>query len=179
MKITLGIIALILILLVLAYAGIKQVSSWYDTYEVKFNQILKVEVKAPFEVVKREPIVKEIVLESARPEEVNTPIKEYACKKFGSFYCLTMIAVFQAESGWDNNKWNHNTNNTLDWGIGMINSVNWKLEGCSIQEIVDPYKNIDCAWKIFDRADGQEGDNKGSFNPWVVYQRNSHLGFLK
>ena len=82
------------------------------------------------------------------------------------------------ESGWDNNKWNHNTNNTLDWGIAMINSINWKLPGCSIQEIVDPYKNIDCGYLVWDRADGIEGNNKGAFTPWVVFNRNLHLGFL-
>ena len=179
MKITLGIITLILILLVFAYAGVKQIAGWFNHYEIKFNQVLKVEVKAPFEIVKREPIVKEIVLESARPEEVNTPIKEYACKKFGNFYCLTMIAVFQAESGWDNTRWHYNDNKTLDFGIGQINSGNWKLEGCSLKEIVDEYRNIDCAWKIFDRADGQEGNNKGAFSPWVVFKNGAFMSNLK
>ena len=139
----------------------------------------------PLKVEERKEQVKEVVIQPATPEEVNTPIKKYACDKWAKetktdAYCLTLIAVFQAESGWNNgdDSLHNNSNGSWDFGIAQINSVNWKLEGCSLHFIVDPIKNIDCAYKIWDRADGVEGNGKGSFEPWVVYNTNSYLANL-
>ena len=170
-----GLLFSIILLLIGIYQFTKEVNSFFEKNYFQFNQVISVVFDKPVEIKPREPQIKEIIVEAATPEEINTPIKEYACKKWGDFHCLTMIAVFQAESGWDNDKWNHNTNDTLDWGIGMINSVNWKIPGCSIQEITDPYKNIDCSYKIWDRADGKEGNGNGSFNPWVAWKNNNYL----
>ena len=180
LKITTITIFLILLLVGFLYFALKQVNNFFNNYSITFNQIVNVQFKEPMTFNKRVEKVKIISpILHAKPEEVDTPIKEYACKKFGDFHCLTMIAIFQAESGWNNEAWNYNTNDTLDYGIAQINSVNWKLDGCSLKEIVDPYKNIDCAYKMWDRADGQEGDKKGSFKPWVAYLNDSHLGFLQ
>ena len=150
-----------------------------NKHEIVKNPIVQATFKWPLEIrVKEEAKVIEKIIEPATPDQVDTNIKKYACEKFGEFHCLTMIAVFQGESGWDNTKWNYNTNDTLDYGIAQINSVHWKQAGCALQDIVDEINNIDCAYKIWDRADGKEGDNQGSFSPWVVYQNGNYLAHL-
>lgn len=172
------VLATVILFFILSGYGAYAVSQWFDTHRIVFNQPVKMKIVSPIEIKERKAQIIEKKIGQAKPEEVNTPIKEYACKKWGEFNCLTMIAVFQSESGWDNTKWHYNENKSLDYGLGQINSINWKLEGCSLKEIVDEYKNINCAYKIWDRADGKEGNNKGSFDPWVVYQTQAYLANL-
>ena len=175
-KIILGILALITLLFFLAYAGLRSLSSWYNTHEIIFNQMVKVELKVPVEIKKREPQIKEIVLDY--PDEIDTPIEKYICEKFGPFDCKTALAVFSAESGLREDALNVNTNGSIDYGIAQINSGNWKLPGCSLKEIVDQYKNVDCGYKLWDRGDGKEGDGKGNFNAWVAFKNNNYMGKL-
>lgn len=171
-------ILLTIILAVGLLAGIIKVNDWFNRHFLVFSVPLKVNFILPISIKTREPQIIEKKLVLATPEQVDTPIKQYACEKWGEFECLTMIAIFQGESGWDNNNWHYNDNGTLDWGIGMINSVNWGIPGCSIQEIVIPSKNIDCSYIIWDRADGKGGDSKGSWQPWIVWQTGAFLGHL-
>lgn len=170
---------LVVILFSLGWIGLMKLIDFSQSYEIVKNPIVQATFKWPLEIrVKEEAKVIEKIIEPATPDQVDTNIKKYACEKFGEFHCLTMIAVFQGESGWDNTKWNYNTNDTLDYGIAQINSVHWKQAGCALQDIVDEINNIDCAYKIWDRADGKEGDNQGSFSPWVVYQNGNYLAHL-
>ena len=172
---------LLIILSTIVWILLMKAIDFSNSHEVIKNPIVQAQFKWPLEIKEKktqEPQVVEKVIQPATPEQVDTNIKKYACDKWGEFHCLTMIAVFQAESGWDNTKWNYNTNDTLDFGIAQINSVNWKLEGCSLKEIVDEVANIDCAYKIWDRADGVEGNAQGSFSPWVAHENGSYLAHL-
>ncbi len=172
-------ILLTIVLIVLGWFGFMKSINWINTHTIEKQRIFSWDWNWPLEIKeKEEPKVIEKVIEPATPDQVDTDVKKYACKVWGEFHCLTMIAVFQAESGWDNTKWHYNDNATLDYGLAQINSVNWKLEGCSLKEIVDELKNIMCAYKIWDRADGTEGNQQGSFSPWVVYQTDAYLSHL-
>ena len=62
-RIILGFTILIFLLGILLYSGIQYIASWFNLNEIVFNQIVKIEFKTPFEIKKREPIVKEIVLD--------------------------------------------------------------------------------------------------------------------
>jgi len=174
-------ILILIVLLVLGWVGLMKLFDFTNSHEFHKNKVISMEFKLPITITKKEePKVVEKIIQPATPEEVDTPIKKYACDKWAKetktdAYCLTMVAVFQAESGWNNDKYHYNTNNTLDWGIGQINEVHWKTPGCGMIDIVIPDKNIDCAYKIWDRADGKEGNGRGSFQPWVAYNTESYL----
>ena len=174
-KVLAGIVITIILLAGLLTA-FKATNSWFNSHYFEFANPVEVKLNQPISIKERKPETKYVY--PARPEEVHTPIKEYACKLFGDFNCLTMIAIFQAESGWNNEAWHYNTNHSLDFGIGQINSINWKLPGCSMKEISTEKGNIDCAYLIWDRADGVVGNNKGSFTPWVGFTNSSYLSNL-
>ena len=168
-----------IVLAIFGFIGLIKATQWYESHTLHFQFPIMARVSAPIQVWERKPEVIVNTIMPATPEQVDTDIKKYACEKWGQFECLTMIATFQAESGWNNEAWGYNTNKTLDYGIGQINSVNWKLEGCALKDLVDPKGNIDCAYKIWDRADGKEGDGKGSFSPWVAWSTNKYLAHLE
>ena len=147
--------------------GFLRVNDWYKTHYIEPRSPLVFELRNPLPVkAKEEPKVIEKTITPATLEEVDTPIKKYACDKWlketgTDAYCLTMIAVFQAESGWDQKKHPMNDNGTLDWGIAQINESNWDIPGCEIFTIVLEGGNIDCGYIMWDRGDGKEGNGKG------------------
>src|SRR3990167_8128030 len=108
----LGIITLLLLLSILAYAGVQSIASWFNSHEIVFNQVLKVELNKPFDIKKREPIIKEVVLDY--PDEIDTDIERYICEKFGTFDCKTALAIAKAESGLREDAIGVNTNSTVD-----------------------------------------------------------------
>ena len=159
-------ILLLLMAVIAGYFGFQTIANWFNTYQIKFNQVLKVEVKAPFEVVKRKP--QEIVF--SYPDEIDTPIEKYICEKFGVYQCQTALAIAKAESDMKEDAINVNTNRTIDIGIFQVNSVHFKKEGCSPKELLDQYKNVDCSYTIW--------KSSGWF-PWVSWVNNSYLVKIK
>ena len=137
------------------------------------GEIMRPVVVADKEVTKTEMEIEEIVRASTNPDAARMILDT-----FGVIHGPTMIAVATAESGMREDAFGINTNGTIDYGVLQINSVNWKIEGCSLKEIVHADKNIACAYKIWDRADGIEGNNKGSAQPWVAYTTGRFLAFL-
>ena len=86
------------------------------------------------------------------------------------FLVRIALAVSKAENGTRQpDRFNINTNGTIDIGIFQINSVHFKREGCSLAEIVDAYKNVDCAYQIWQEQ---------GWNPWVAFTTNKYLGHL-
>ena len=163
----LGITTLLLLLSVLAYAGIQSIASWFNSYEVVFNQVLKMELNKPFEIKKREPVIKEVVLDY--PDEIDTPIEKYICEKFGPYQCINPLAIAKSESGLREDAVGINAN-SIDIGIFQINSVHFKKEGCSLKELVDPYKNIDCAFTIYTQ--------QGNWSAWSVFNNGTFRNHL-
>src|SRR3990167_11469573 len=154
-------VLLTIILIALGWFGLMKLADFTQAHYIKKNRLFTWDWNWPLSIKEKEEAkVVEKYIEPARPEEIDTPIKKYACDKWGQYECLVMISVFEAESGWDNTAWgvNVDTNSpkgyTLDYGIAQINTINWKLEGCTLADITDPVLNIDCAYKIWDRADG-------------------------
>lgn len=147
------------------------VNGWFETHRLIFKSPVVVNFNKPITIEERKPevIVEKFVLDY--PDPINTPLEKYICEKWGPFDCKTALAVFTAESGLREDAININTNNTIDVGIGQINSVHFKKTGCSLKEITDAYKNVDCAYRIWDESDPEHklGDGKGSFMPWVGF----------
>jgi len=94
-------------------------------------------------------------------------LRIYIRDKFGIENAKTVYAIIKCESGWNDQAYNHNTNGTLDIGLMQINSINWDIVDMSMADLLDPYKNVDAGYIIWDRADGVV-DGKGSFAPWYA-----------
>ena len=105
----------------------------------------------------------------------DTPIEQYICEKWGVYDCKLAIAVAKAEGLIYKDgelvvdAVNINTNNTIDIGIFQINTVHFKKAECKLKDMVDPYKNVDCAYNIWDGADKVMGNKKGGFGAWVAF----------
>jgi hypothetical protein len=144
----------------IAAVGTITVAHWFDRNRLVFHAPVEIAFFQPVKVEERKPevIVEKFVLDY--PGEIDTPLKEYICEKFGPFDCKTALAVFTAESGLREDAIHPNNNGTVDFGIGQINSIHFKRPGCSLKEVVDQYKNVDCAFSIW-REQG--------WTPWVAF----------
>lgn len=76
------------------------------------------------------------------------------------------VAIAKAESGYDADATNLNTNGTTDYGLWQINSVHLEpggdLAGWTSKDLLDPAKNAQAAWIV-----SSHGTN---FGPWVTYR---------
>lgn len=176
-------IALFLAIVVLVAIGtfklIMAVTNFFDGHTIVYRPIVQIQFNKPLTVIKRETSIVQIVNQLPGFSGANTDIEKYICGKFGVYNCSLAIAVFRSESGLKEGAWHVNTNGSIDVGVAQINSVNWKISGCSLKEIVDQYKNIDCAYKLWDRADGIEGNSQGNFTPWTVFTTGSFVNNVK
>jgi len=147
----------------------KAINNWYNTHYFEFKAPVEVKLNQPVAIKTRIPkiIEKKIILDY--PNDIDTPLEQYICDKFGLLDCKIALSVAQAESGMRENAYNHNTNNTIDIGIFQVNQIHWTKPGCSPKELFDAYKNVDCAYTIW----------KGSgWGAWVAYNTGSFLSKL-
>lgn len=169
----LALIGFFIIIAGLIFMILKGVDAWFETHDLHFNQVIKLELKRPIEVRDKEVASVEIIriLESVpAPEDLETDPEKYIYRVFGIEHYRMAIAVSECEGlNHPPDGFNTNTNGSIDVGYMRINSVHFKTEGCSLQEVVFPEGNIDCGYKVWDRADGEEGNGRGSFSPWVGY----------
>jgi hypothetical protein len=161
---------LVLILAGLSWKAFKAINAFFETHYFQFNQVIV--LNKPIEIKTREVKVSDVVRvmeEQPLPENL-TPIEEYICEKFGAFECRVALAIAKSESGLREDAFNtYNTNGTLDVGIFQINSVHFNQAGCSLKEIVDPYKNVDCAFSIYEAS---------GWNAWSAFKSGSFISKL-
>lgn len=157
----------IVVIVILLVVGINYGLYRYNEWSAKYKRIWQYPVLVKFQritfVKEREPEV--IISPLVHPKEAETDVEKYICEVFGNFECQVALAVMEAESGGNPEAWNANNNGTLDVGLWQINSINWETCGMSMSDLLNPYKNTDCAKILYDRADS-------SFTPWVVYNNN-------
>ena len=168
-----AILCVTILVVSLLFALLRAISNWFDKHEVKFNQVVQVVVQAPITIKTREVATKEIVriLEQVpAPEDLTSDPEKLIYKYFGIEHYRMAIATSRCEGlNHPADGFNTNTNGSIDVGYMRINSVHFKTPGCSLLEVATPEGNISCGYKIWDRADGEEGNGKGSFEPWVGF----------
>lgn len=166
--IVLGILAIV----ALAYMTVMGVNNWFDKNYFQFNKPIEVKLNKPIEIKARKISVTQIiqVLNEIQPLENLTPIEKYICEKWGVYDCKTALAIAKAESGMREDAFHANTNNSIDVGIFQINSTHFKQPGCSLKEVSDMYKNVDCAYTIW-KASG--------WNPWSVFNNGSFRNHIE
>jgi hypothetical protein len=148
----------------IAAVGTITVAHWFDRNRLVFHAPIEIAFFQPVRVEERKP---EIIVERFQldyPGEIDTPIKKYICDKFGPFECKTALAVFTAESGLREDAFNVNGNGSFDYGIGQVNSIHHKKPGCSMKELVDQYKNVDCAFTIWESS---------GWGAWVAFNNSN------
>lgn len=96
-----------------------------------------------------------------------------------------MFATIQAENGPRNGKFNCkvvqdwlNKDGSIDYGLGQVNSVHLWMVNNQPERLLDCKTNIAILYRIWDRADGIEYNNKGNLTPWVAYNDNRADKFL-
>lgn len=95
-------------------------------------------------------------------------LEEYVISKFGKHGQIA-LAVFKAESGLREDAYNVNTNGSIDVGVAQINSVHFTKEGCSLKELIEWKKNVNCAYQIFEAS---------GFNAWTAFKNQSYVNKL-
>ena len=169
----LGILLVILLIGGLVNALVQAFLKWDDKYYVQKNKVLSMEVQWPYEIKEEEEEGKEfirIIETIPAPQDLKDNFDLYVYEVFGIEHYRMALAVSRCE-GYNHPEdgWNGNTNGSIDVGKFRINSVNFKIPGCSLKEVVDENKNVDCAYTIWDRADGEVGNKQGNFSAWVGY----------
>lgn len=174
-------LTVILFVLLLVVAGVNTIwqkinAFYYQGYYFQWNQVVTVIFKKPIEIKKKEPIVventklTEILATVPNPEDLKSEPEKLIYKYFGIEQYRMAIAVSKCEGlNHPADGFNINPNGSIDVGYMRINSINFKLEGCSLLEVATPEGNIKCGYKMWDRGDKVEGNNKGNFNAWVGY----------
>jgi hypothetical protein len=180
----------ILLVLLLANELLVRATKFNEEKVIEKQQVLDLsfKVQKPFVIKQREDILSPVVeiKEVEREAPINDlvtsfdgedrEIVEYICEKWGMTKCGVAVAVAQSENFWNKTKsfvadrYQINTNGTIDVGIFQVNSVHFTKPGCSLAELVDPYKNIDCAYTIY---------SEQGWVPWVAYNNRNFLAFLK
>lgn len=166
---------IILGLLATIIATIIKLTLYVNNNEFVWKFPLELQAHRILTITPRVTQVVQNVIMPSYPEEIDTDYEKLIANKFGPFDAKMAIAVMYAESGGNASAFNANDNGSVDIGLFQINSVNWKIDGCSLQEIVVAEKNVDCAYTIWDRADGEVGNNKGNFRAWSSVTNGSYL----
>jgi hypothetical protein len=132
---------------------------WKFPLELKTHRILTVTPRVP------EVVEKTIVIDY--PDDIDTPLEQYICNKFGVMDCKIALAVAKAESGLNCDAYNINNNGSVDLSVFQLNSVHLKKGGeWTLENMANCYKNVDLAYELW-REQGWE--------PWVAYKNNSYL----
>jgi hypothetical protein len=149
-------------------------------FTLAFNKPITIEAKTAMNY--ESPVIKESenVTQSDVDKFIDTfsgkdkEIVSYICSKWGVMKCETAVAVAQSENFWNKTKsfqedrFNINTNGTIDTGIYMINSIHYNKEGCSLKEITGWKANVDCAYNLYE---------KQGWKIWVAYNTGRFQAF--
>jgi hypothetical protein len=178
-KVVAVILSLIIVLALLFQLGMK-IAEWFDTHAIVKQKVLTIDLKAPFRIEERKVPTTEIVrvIEDApEPEDLETDVEKKIFEVFGIENYKMAISVARAESGLNCNALNtYNSNGTADFSVFQVNSI-W-IKEYSLAEITDCMRNIEIAYEIWDRADGEVGNDRGSWNPWVAARDGKHIQFM-
>jgi hypothetical protein len=158
-----AIVVLIVAILMVLFVFVEKVNAWYNTHYFQFNPIVQMKFNHPIEIMKRVPIVQNIVLEY--PSEVDTPIKKYICNEFGPYNCEVALAIVTAESNFNDQAIHVDSNETVDLGCWQINFPTHSSQ-ISPEDALNCYRATDFAYKMFE----QQG-----FRPWTTYTSGSYL----
>jgi hypothetical protein len=146
------------------FYGAYLINKFFETNQLVFRSPVKFGIYSPVLITKRQKL--EVI------KNLNSPLNEiqqYICEKFGAD-CKVALAVQKAENGtMQCDRFNINTNGTVDFGIFQINTIHLK-KGYKISDLVDCKKNVDIAFEIYRQQKG--------FQAWVGYTNGSYRKYI-
>lgn len=171
------ILIVVILILTASYTTLMAINNWFRNYEFQFNKPITIELQKPIEIVERKLTIIEIAQQKDKLPEPKTDIEKYICEKWGVYDCKIALAVAKAEGlAYDENGevipdlFNINTNGSMDVGIFQINSIHYKKPQCKLKDMIDPVKNVDCAYSIYERS---------GWNAWSAFNNGSYEKQLK
>jgi len=176
---TVGILIGIALLIVGVATATKKIADWGAGHQIVKQRIIDLQVRMPWrveEIEAPEPI-KEIVVVGTPYEDLSTT-EQKIIKVWGDYKdAMLAIAIFKCESGLNPEAVNWDSN---DVGIAQINFPIWKDKikekfGYTLLDLFNVDRNLEVAYWIWDRADGEEGNKEGSFTPWTVFNNASFI----
>jgi len=176
-------IVIAFMVLVLVGTTAKYAADWETKNRFIFQKPVELKVQKPYRIEKIKPkeILSPLAKEAERPIDELKPIERKIVEKWGLQYGYIALAVFRCESGLREDAINWDTK---DVGIAQINLPTWKsiVEkefGYTTKDLLDADKNLEVAYWIWDRSDGNIGDGKGKFDDWVAFSNGSFAGCVK
>ena len=177
--ISVGVLFGIALVIIGVATAIKSIADWGAEHQFVKQKVVELSIKAPYRIDKIEPI-KELVVLNTPYDELTTT--EQKIIKVWQDYKTSMvaIAIFRCESGLMVDA----VSRTGDLGIAQIHFPTWKDKikekfGYTAIDMFDVNKNLEVAYYIWDRADGTEGNEEGSFEPWTVYKNGTFISCLE
>jgi hypothetical protein len=170
-----GMFAITLILIGVATA-IKSIADWGAEHQFVKQKVVALHIQAPYRIEKIQPIKELVVL--------NTPFQELSSTeqkivKIWKDYKTAMIAIAIFDCG-ESGLIADAVSSTGDLGVAQINWKIWKNPvkekfGYTAIDMFSVDKNLEVAYWIWDRGDGIEGNDIGSWEAWSGYKNNNYL----
>lgn len=96
------------------------------------------------------------------------------CERFPITECRIALAVQQSENGEQNPEATYvEADGDISVGVFQIKEENWDTDACpyGLHELTAPEQkeNIECGYNIWDRCDGEMGNNKGCWREWGTW----------
>lgn len=173
------ILIVVILILTASYSTLMAVNNWFNTYQFQFNKPVQIQLQKPVEIIERKVEIVELLKNKETLPEPKTDIEKYICEKWGMLDCKIALAVAKAEGlKYDENGevipdlFNINTNGSMDVGVFQINSIHYKKPQCHLADMVNPIKNVDCAYSIY------EGSGWGAWSAFNNGSFEKHLNRL-
>lgn len=150
--------------------GVSKLARWFDYNTLRVQSPIAVKTQKVVVITKRENkvIIVKPENQKAISKAKDKDLAEYICSK--GWNCEVAVALATAESGMREGSVNLNQGHSLDVGIYQINlTYHGHRKGCSLKELSDKYKNVDCAYSIY---------LEQGFEPWVAYTNGMYLAHL-
>jgi hypothetical protein len=154
-------------------SGLVAINGWSYTHQIvnpfqfSFKTRSIIQSREPLKVLS--PVVKEVMNDN---ESNLTEIEKKILAKWGLGEFKVARAISKCESNMNPEAVNWGSK---DVGVMQINLPIWSKPvkdkfGYTLKDLFDTDKNIEVAYWIWDRGNGIENDNIGSWNPWVAKQ---------
>jgi len=141
------------------------VNKFFETHTLVYKAPVAIHFNKPISIIKRV-----LAINVIQEQKDNSPLNElqqYICNKFGKD-CRTALAIAKAESNYNCNEINVNSNNSVDFGIFQENSVHLNKQ-FTFSDLANCNTQIDAAYKLYQ----QQG-----FSPWSTYTSGAYKKYL-
>jgi len=152
--------------------AVRKIADWGAKHQIVSQRVIDLQVRLPFRIeeIKEPEPIKELVIVGTPYDEL-TSTEQKIIQVWGDYkQAMIAIAIFKCESGLDPEA----VSETGDLGVAQINWKTWKNPvkekfGYTAIDMFDVDKNLEVAKWIWDRGNGIEGDEIGSWEDWTAY----------